>query len=69
MGMSVYTSKPTIPVRSVDTVPSGAIGVDTGGWLHDRRIDLKYSRFGCGERLDFLIEERVELGELQLDGG
>jgi hypothetical protein len=69
MGKGVYTLKPTIPVAEFDAVPSRAVGMYSGKWARGRRPGRQDTWLRGGRGLSVAVEERVELHELQLDGG
>jgi hypothetical protein len=69
MDLGVDTPKSIIPMRCVDTMPIRAIGVRSSVGALYRRLDLQHPWLGIGRLLGITIEEGIQLGEFELDGG
>jgi hypothetical protein len=69
MGMDVYMPKPTISIAVFRQVPSGVIGDNSDRWAHRRRPSMENAMRRGTWGSHVAIEEVVQLGQLQIDGG
>jgi hypothetical protein len=69
MDLGEHLPKFTILVEVVDAVPMRVIGSSARQRRCRCRPDGKYDRLGGGHHLGFSVKERVQVGELKLEGG